>query len=365
MTNILHPLALYYVAEEINANPDVEVIYSDEDLLNESGKRIIPYFKPDFDYDLLLGQNMVSHLGVYRTVTLRDVGGFRIGFEGSQDYDLVLRIIEKIKPEQIRHIPRVLYHWRVSNQSAASGARAKPYAYEASLHALKDHLSRKKIDAIVEFIPGSYSYRVRYSTPEPHPFVDIIICTPDFSSRLEQCIDSILSNTRYSNYSISLYLGNNSNGKDQPRDKHWFQENRVSVIRDVVGNSQPQLINRAVMNSQAEYICLLDEKIDGFFTNWLEQLVGVVAQAGIGAIGPLLLEANDKIFSGGVVLTPDKVTVQPFSGLPKKYSIYHGWAMLQKGYSAISDACLLMRKSHFLDSGGFNETLFNPLLCHC
>ena len=131
--DVLHPLALYYVAEEINEYPDVEVIYSDEDLLNEWGSRISPYFKPDFDYDFILSQKhgFAQHLGVYRTHTMRDVGGFRINYEGSQDYDLVLRIIKSIEPRQIRHIPRVLYHWRVSNQSAASGAEAKPYAHDA------------------------------------------------------------------------------------------------------------------------------------------------------------------------------------------------------------------------------------------
>ncbi len=356
--DVLHPLALYYVAEEINEYPDVEVIYSDEDLLNEWGSRISPYFKPDFDYDFILSQNMVSHLGVYRTHTMRDVGGFRINYEGSQDYDLVLRIIERIEPRQIRHIPRVLYHWRVSNQSAASGAEAKPYAHDAGLRALKGYLTRKRIEATVEFAPGSYSYRVKYVTPQPHPSVEIIICTRDFSKRLEQCVNSILLNTRYANYGISIYLNSDLDVRDRVMFKQWLRDDRVSVIHNTSEANQSKLINQAVIDSKVDYICLLDEKTDGFSADWLEHIMGHASQAGIGAIGPLLLHPNNKIFSSGIVLKPNGEKVDLFSGLPK-HSSYRGWATLQKGFSAISDNCLVVRRSHFLKVGGFNEEILS------
>jgi len=356
--DVLHPLALYYVGEEINKYPEAEIIYSDEDRLNERGERIIPYFKSDFDYDLLLCQNMVSHLGVYRTNTLREVGGFRIGFEGSQDHDLVLRMVEKIEPRQIRHIPRILYHWRVSNKSAASGADAKPYAYDAGLHAIKDHLKRKKVDAIVEPTQGLYAYRVKYATPQPQPSVDIIIRTMGLTKKLEQCVNSILSNTKYQNYNISIYLNRVPESAHQMSDKHWFRDNRVSVTQNKMGTNQSKLINQIVMNSNAEYICLLVDNADGFSTYWLELLVGQAAQPGVGAVGPLLLRPNNRIFSSGFILRTDEIATHLFAGLPKHPS-YFGWATIQKGFSAISDSCLLVSKSHFFDIGGYTGILSN------
>ncbi|MFN2304404.1 MAG: glycosyltransferase family 2 protein, partial [Anaerolineales bacterium] len=157
----LHPLAILRVVQAINKNPQCEVIYSDEDKLTAKGKRIDPYYKSDFDYDLLLGQNMISHLGVYRTETVREVGGFRLSYEGSQDYDLVLRVIEKVNPHQIIHIPKVLYHWRISEQSVATNIGMKPYALDAGAHALRDHLKREKITASVETF-RNFGYRIYY-----------------------------------------------------------------------------------------------------------------------------------------------------------------------------------------------------------
>jgi len=143
--DILHPLALYYVANEINNHPESVIIYSDEDKITRRGKRLDPYFKPDFDYELLLSQNMVSHLGVYRTSIVRNVGGFRTGLEGSQDYDLVLRVLEHCETDQIHHIPRPLYHWRTIRESAARNLNIKPYAIDAATQALTDHFSRRSI----------------------------------------------------------------------------------------------------------------------------------------------------------------------------------------------------------------------------
>jgi len=354
--DLLHPLALYHVAKEINKYPDVEVIYSDEDKLNEQGKRAIPYFKPDYDYDLLLSHNMVSHLGAYRTTTIRKAGGFRIGFEGSQDYDLLLRVIEKIEPRQIRHIPHVLYHWRVSDQSTASGLDAKPYAYEAGLRVIKDHLLRKGIKAFVEPAPGIFAYRVTYSAPKPHPSVSIIISSTGLMENLEHCVDSILSNTTYQNYSISIYLRSNLAVETQTRYNRWSQDTRISVLQHGVEINQSKLVNQLAMNSKAEYLCLLDGNTNAFSANWLELLVGQAVQPGVGAVSPLLLQPNGRIVSSGFILRPDDIAVYPFANLPK-YPSYHGWATIQKGYSAIPDSCQLVSTSHFLDIGGYNEII--------
>lgn len=356
--DVLSPLALYYVSEEINANPKVAVIYSDEDRLTETGKRAIPYFKPDFDYDLLLSQNMVSHLGVYRTEMVRKMGGFRIGLEGSQDYDLLLRIVEVVESHQIRHIPRVLYHWRVSGESTAAGANAKPYAYEAALQALKDHLARKGVEANVESVPGLNAQRIIYTLPKKNPAVEIIICALSRTEALERCVYSILLNTDYGNYRLIINLTGDSSLKQQADHGNWSQDDRISVIQNTMGSSQMKLINQAVASSHAEYVCLLDENTAGFRGKWLEHLLGQAIQPGVGAVGPLILQPNSKIFQSGLILKPDEIAIPLFAGRPK-YPSYYGWATIQKGFSVISEACQVIGKSHFLDIGGLDESISN------
>jgi glycosyltransferase involved in cell wall biosynthesis len=354
--DILHPLALYYVVEEINAHPDVEVIYSDEDRWNEHGKRSIPYFKSEFDYDLLLRQNMVSHLGVYRIETIRNVGGFRLGVEGSQDYDLLLRAIEKIDTRQIRHIPHVLYHWRISNASAASGIDAKPYAYDAGLRAVRDHLARQKIDAFVEPAPGVDAYQVKYSIPHPHPDVNILIFAQDFTEKLEQCINSVLLNTSYKNFKVTIYLNSGDGIRKQTDNTAWIKDDRVSVIREDLEIGLSKIMNRAMLNSMADYVCLLDQNVHNFSANWLEQLVGQASQPGVGAVGPLLLRPDGRIFSSGIVLAPDDIAIYLFAGL-QRHPSYFGWATIPKDFSVISVHCLLIKRAYLLDVGGFKEAI--------
>nr|NQU89837.1 glycosyltransferase [Bacteroidota bacterium] len=207
--DLLSKDALFWVVNAINQHPDACLIYSDEDKINRQGKRSDPYFKCDWNYDLFLSQNIVSHLGIYKTELVRRVGGFRQQFEGSQDYDLALRIIEYVKPEQIIHIPLVLYHWRTHQQSTSIGSEKKPYAVIAAQKAISEHLQRRKIDADIEILPLQM-YRVKYKLPHPYPLVSIIIPTKNNKTLLEQCINSITKKTDYPNYEI-LVVDNNSN----------------------------------------------------------------------------------------------------------------------------------------------------------
>ena len=166
--DLLPPYALELLARELARFPDADLLYSDEDKIDAQGRRSAPYFKPDFNYDLLLTQNMISHLGVYRTALVRSAGGFREGLEGSQDYDLALRVCEQTSPSRIRHLPYVLYHWRVIPGSTAMGGDQKPYALLAAGRAITDHLQRQGVQA--EPLPGyGDTHRVKYALPEPPP----------------------------------------------------------------------------------------------------------------------------------------------------------------------------------------------------
>ena len=188
--DLLPEHALFCVAETIIANPNVGIIYSDEDKLSESGIRVDPYFKCDWNPELFLGHNLLSHLGVYRTDIVKAIGGFRYGFEGSQDYDLAARFIEQITPEQIIHIPRVLYHWRMLSGSTAMSIGGKPYALTASEKALNEHLVRRNIKGRVEALPIGL-HRLRFSLPDNPPLVSIIIPTRNAVDLVRTCVTSI------------------------------------------------------------------------------------------------------------------------------------------------------------------------------
>ena len=187
--DVLREHALAETAIAINKNPNVQLIYSDEDKLNDYGGRYDPHFKPDFSPDLFLSQNYLNHLTVHAAQNIRRVGGWRKGFEGSQDYDLNLRIIETIAPSQIVHIPKVLYHWRASAGSTAKEGSEKGYAYGAGLRALQDHIARTGVGAKVMPVDGLPVYRVRYNAPDAAPLVSLIIPTKDQVDVLKCCID--------------------------------------------------------------------------------------------------------------------------------------------------------------------------------
>jgi len=188
--DLLSEHALFWVVDAVNKNPDALLIYSDEDKIDESGKRYDPYFKCDWNMDLFYSHNMISHLGVYRAGLLKEIGGFREGLEGSQDYDLALRFVERSEAEQIVHIPRVLYHWRAHTHSAAKSIDAKPYAVIAGEKALREHFQRMQINAVTEY--DACGYRVRYALPDKLPLVSLIIPTRNGWRLLQRCVESIL-----------------------------------------------------------------------------------------------------------------------------------------------------------------------------
>ncbi len=184
--DLLAEHALAVVAATLNQHPEAGLIYSDEDKIDETGARCRPYFKSDWNPELLLGQNCISHLGIYRSALLREVGGFREGFEGSQDYDVALRCSEQLRADQIRHIPRVLYHWRMIEGSVAHDAEAKPYAREAARRAIADHLKRRRMAGRVTPCPENVDWhRVVFDLPNPAPLASIIIPTRDHVELLE------------------------------------------------------------------------------------------------------------------------------------------------------------------------------------
>jgi GT2 family glycosyltransferase len=352
-----HALAL--VAAVINSHPAAGLIYSDEDKIDESGQRCRPYFKSDWNPELLLGQNCVSHLGVYRHTVVREVGGFREGFEGSQDYDLALRCTEKLRPTQIRHIPRVLYHWRMIEGSVAAAAEAKPYAPEAARRAIADHLKRRGIAGRVEPCPENREWhRVVYDLAQPSPLVSIIIPTRDRLSLLRRCISSIREQTLYSPFEIVIVDNRSIEEETRRFLQSLEQEPNMTVVRDEDEFNFSSLINRGAELAHGDILAFLNNDIEAKESNWLKEMVSNALRPEVGAVGARLWYPDGRLQHGGVVLGLNGVASHAFHRFPPQpIAPMNRTFVLAQNTAAVTAACMVTRKNIFSDLGGFDENL--------
>ena len=354
--DLLAEHALLWVADAINQNPHACLIYSDEDKIDNSGRRVDPYFKCDWNVDLFYSHNMISHLGIYRADILTGVGGFREGLEGSQDYDLALRCIERIEPKQIHHIPRVLYHWRRHAESTAQLADAKPYAMLAGERALNEHFQRQRINARAELV--GYGYRVHYALPDTPPLVSLIILTKNGLQLLKRCVDSILKKTKYPNFEIIIV----DNGSDDPATLQYLNDLKTDTRIRIMSDEQPfnfsALNNAAVKLAQGKILGLLNNDLEVISPEWLSEMVSLAIQPGIAAVGARLWHPNNRLQHGGVILGvgASHVAGHAHYNMPRHHYGYFGRAALINSFSAVSAACLVIRKAVYDELGGLNES---------
>ncbi|HVI43003.1 MAG TPA: glycosyltransferase family 2 protein [Anaerovoracaceae bacterium] len=345
--------AFFWVVNQINRYPECRMIYSDEDKIDEAGIRSDAYFKCDWNVDLFYSQNMFSHLGVYHAELMREVGGFRLGLEGSQDYDLALRCIERIAPEQIQHVARVLYHWRMHLDSTAHSSDAKPYAMVAAERALNEHLARRGVNATAESL--RYGYRVRYALPDSLPMVSLIIPTRNSLKLLRKCVESILGKTSYPRYELVII----DNDSDDPDTLRYLEEldaePRIKVLRDKRPFNYSALNNAAVKFAQGEIIGLVNNDVEVINSDWLSEMVSHVLRGEVGAVGARLWYPDDTIQHAGVVLGVHGIAGHAHRFLPRDHVGYCGRATLIQSYSAVTAACLLVRKPVYEALAGLNE----------
>ena len=352
--DLLAEHALFWVADAINRNPDVGLIYSDEDKISETGERSDPYFKCAWNPDLFYSHNMICHLGVYKRELVKDIGGFRKGFEGAQDYDLALRYIEKLNPKHIRHIPKVLYHWRLHSQSTASGTEAKPYAMLAGERAINEHFARMGIKGKVTL--GAYGFQPIYELPEPLPLVSIIIPTRNGLSLLKQCLESIFHKTTYLNYEV-IVVDNGSDDRDtiQYLD-NLSKSNKIMLIRDDSPFNYSALNNNAVAHARGEIVALINNDIEVISPDWLDTMVSHALRPEIGAVGARLWYTNKTLQHGGVILGIGGVAGHAHKHLLSGAGGYFSRAQLTQNFSAVTAACLVIRKETFEKVGGLDAT---------
>ena len=351
--DMLRPHALLELTKAIDLNPSAGFIYSDEDKLNSKGDRYDPYFKHDWDPDLFLGQNYLCHLSAFPRSIVMSLGGFRKGYEGSQDYDLFLRITEKLAPSHIVHIPKVLYHWRAIEGSTATNVNEKDYTFNAGKRALADYLSRNQIDANLIPVRGGH-WRVKYSLPKPCPSVSLIIPTRDKVEILKKCVDSILQKTSYPNYKIIIV----NNASEDPKTYAYFSslpQDKMQVLDYPHPFNYSVINNFAVSHTETPLVALINNDVEIIAPDWLEEMVSHANRPEIGCVGAKLYYPNDTIQHAGVVLGIGGVAGHWQKGEKRGNSGYFNQLNLTRGYSAVTAACLVVKKSIYKEVGGLDE----------
>ncbi|HBA1477551.1 TPA: glycosyltransferase family 2 protein [Enterococcus faecalis] len=348
--------AFYEVVKVLNENPELDLIYSDEDKIDMDGNRSDPAFKPDWSPDLLLGTNYISHLGVYRRSILEEIGGFRKGYEGSQDYDLVLRFTEKTTKERIKHIPKVLYYWRMLPTSTAVDQGSKGYAFEAGLRAVQDALVRRGINGHATHGAANGLYDVYYDI-KSDKLVSIIIPTKNGYKDVQRCVSSIIEKTTYQNYEIIMA----DNGSTDPKMHELYAKfeqqlpGRFFVESIDIPFNFSTINNRAAKKAHGEYLLFLNNDTEVITENWLTLMVSFAQQERIGCVGAKLLYPNNTVQHAGVILGLGGVAGHGHYGYPHGDLGYFGRLAINVNYSAVTAACLLMKKADFDAVGGFEE----------
>lgn len=353
--DVLRENALFEIVKLINQKPDADLIYTDEDKIDENDIHSVPHFKPDWSPDSLLSRNYLGHACVFKTRQLREIGGWRTGFEGSQDYDLVLRYTERFT--NVYHIAEVLYHWRIHQQSAASSESAKPYAYRAAQQALTEAMERRGYNATFDFLDGFRGYQVRMEIKQPDELVSIIIPTKNKQDYLIKCIDSIVQHSTYKNFEIIL-LDNNSNEKGFFKAvEKWKNQTRFKfkLVRDENHFNFARLMNIGRKNADGKYLILLNNDTEIISTDWIEGMMEHAQRPEIGVVGCKLLYDDDTIQHAGVVVGLGGVASHAFIGEDRDGPGYFNYVNLLNNYSALTAACVMMRTETYDVVNGFSE----------
>ena len=350
----LAPEALAQVVWALNREPGLEIIYTDEDKIDANGFRFDPAFKPEWSPERLLASNYACHLCVYRTELVRSVGGLREGFEGSQDHDLILRASAGVSPEQISHLPFVLYHWRSIPGSTASAPNEKPYTAAAGLRAVQEALDRSGATATVEHGAVANTYRVK-RRPAGSTLVSIIIPTRDQADLLRQCIESIRQKTSYRNFEI-LVVDNQSSSPDALA---YLKSLEDSAAAKVLRYSHPfnysAINNFAVRAAQGQMVALLNNDIEVISEGWLEEMVSLAGSRGVGAVGAKLLFPDGSIQHAGVVGGLFGVAGHLYKHQPPSALGSFGELTFAREVLAVTAACMVVSRSTWDEAGGLNE----------
>lgn len=347
--------ALYMVVDELSRHPQSDFMYSDEDKITSYGMRFNPHFKSDWNPELFCGQMYTCHFSVFRAQLVRTVGGFRKGFDGAQDWDLTWRVVDASSEARIRHIPHVLYHWRVIEGSTAQSTASKPYVMAAQKRSVEEHLERTgEKGAQVEILESISQLRVHFPVPEPAPLVSIVIPTKDQLPLLKRCVDGLLFGTNYPSIEV-IIVDNNS---VEPETLSYFEEvqrdSRVRVVNDPLPFNFSRLNNQAVGLAKGELFAFLNNDLEVIGENWLREMVSHAVRKGVGAVGARLLYPNGLLQHAGIIIGIGGVAGHNHKGRLRHDTGYFNRAILTQNLSAVTAACMVVPRSVFEKVSGFD-----------
>jgi O-antigen biosynthesis protein len=351
--------------EELNRHPEADLLYSDEDKVDHLGRRYEPHFKPDWNPDLFYSLNFAMHLAVYRRSVVEAMGGFREGVEGSQDYDLTLRVIEHIPAAAIRHIPQLLYHWRAVPGSVAMAPREKEYAHEAARQAIRAHLLRRGVVAEVRPAPDDPTWhRVVYGLPSPAPLVSLILPVTGRAELLPRVVAALLTGTDYA--PLELLVASAGLGDLTPLLEGFREDPRVRVV-GVRTAAPAAAAAEAIADARGEVVGLLGF-VEPITRRWLAEMVSHALRPEIGAVGAKLYDQAGVIAHAGIVLGVDGVAGRLYRGVPRSQASRTPLLLAIRNCSAVTGACLVARRDVLeqvggLDAANFPNVYFDVDLC--
>lgn len=351
--DVLCDNALYEMAKKLNED-DYDFIYSDEDKIDEDGKkRHMPHFKQEWCPDTLMSNMYTCHFGMYRAGMVRELGGLRAGYEGAQDYDFTLRFTEKT--DKIGHIPKILYHWRERKESTAINPGAKPYILEAARKSKEDALKRRGLKGSLELIDGIYQYRVKYDVVN-NPMVSVIIPTKDNFEVFKRCIDSFLEKTDYKNVEF-IVVDNGSSEENKVKYSEFCKSKDISYNYEKMEFNFSKMCNIGAKKARGEYYLLLNDDIEIIESQWLERMLGQAQLDHTGAVGAKLYYPDTKEIQHDGIILIKHGPVHCLAGESDDNIYYFGRNRLDYNYSAVTAACLLVSARKYKEVGGFNEEL--------
>jgi GT2 family glycosyltransferase len=360
--DLLHPDALALVAETLDREPDADYVYTDEDKIDRRGLHTGPFCKPDWSPERMRTQMYTCHFSVLRRSLVEEVGGFDPQFEGSQDWDLVLRVTERAR--RVVHIPRVLYHWRAIATSAAGGGDAKPWAFEAGKHAVQAHCDRIGLQARVERdeeVPGVYHLHPALTA---EPLVSIVVPTNGQRRQVryqevalvEHCVRSIVENSTYANFEI-VCVADAGTDPAVLTALAAVAGNRLRLVPYEEEFNFSAKINLGAANSEGELLLLLNDDMEVLTPNWIERLVMYAQHPGIGAVGARLLWEDGRLQHAGVLFENGGLPGHIYRGFRGDYKGYSNNARLAQNYLAVTGACLMTPAAAFERVGGLSTEL--------
>ena len=354
--DLLAPNALYEVAKVLETEPDIDVLYTDEDKVrgDEVLEHFQPHLKPDFNIDLLRSNNYICHFFVVRKSLLEKTGGFRREYDGAQDYDFIFRCTQAAG--KIHHIPEILYHWRTHQSSTADNPESKLYAFEAGKKAIEENLRQNGLIGEVSHTKDYGFYRVKYPV-QGEPLVSIIIPNKDAKEDLEKCIQSILEKSSYTNYEI-LIVENNSTGEEIfSYYKELSENSRIRLLRWKREFNYSAINNYGAKKAKGDYLLFLNNDTEVISPDWIEEMLGFCQRPDTGIVGARLYFGNNTVQHAGTVIGIGGIAGHMFTDMPRERSGYMHKAAIIQDLSAVTAACMMVRRQVFDEVQGFEEQL--------